>query len=605
MGFRKLRSFSWGKLGSWLLSFIIWGVVGMGAMSLWFGYDLPDTGRLAQLERKAGITLLAKDGSLIGTYGDLHGKLVKIDQIPKHVIQALLATEDRRFFSHFGIDVWGILRAAWTNYRAGRVVQGGSTLTQQLAKNLLMAEGLFSSQDRSLRRKIQEILLAFVLEAKLTKQQILTIYLNRIYFGAGVYGLEAAAQKYFHKSALRLTLLEAAMLAGVLKAPSRYSPTHDVQLAEGRAKVVLQNMVEAGFISTSQKTQALQTIDVLSVTQEKAALGRYFSDWVFDQLTGIIGDLNEDMVVHTTLDPVLQKTAEDMLQALILFEGQRYNVHQGALVSMTPSGAIRALVGGVDYSQSQFNRATQAKRQTGSVFKPFVFLGAFERGWCPSDMISDGPIRIGKWAPRNFKWNARGAVTLETAFAHSLNTVTVRLAAEQGWQSLHKLAERLGITTPLSPNLSIALGSSEATLLEMTGAYGTLANHGFLSRPYGISLITTPAGKVLYKHQPDKAERAVSMEVCRYMVRCLRAVVDYGTARKNALSRPAAGKSGTTQKHRDAWFIGFTPDLITGVWMGNDNETSMEELTGGQLPGRLWHDFMEEVHKNKPIKHFQ
>lgn len=588
---------------NWLASALIWVSVIVGCICLWFAYDLPDIDRLILFKRRAGITLLAKDNTLIGTYGDMHGSFIKSNQLPKHTLQAILSTEDRRFYHHFGIDVWGIIRAAYINYKAGRVVQGGSTLTQQLAKNLLMSEGLYTRQDRSMGRKVQEILLALLLEFKLDKNQILTIYLNRIYFGGGVFGIEAAALRYFQKSAVHLNLMESATLAGLLKAPSKYSPLYHLEQAQARANIVLQNMLEAGFITPYEKSKAIQSFNTLTRSQEKATMGRYFSDWVFEQLTNIVGDLTEDLIVYTTLDPLLQKTAEDMLEAIILFEGQRYKVQQGALVAMTPRGAIRAMVGGVDYNQSQFNRATQAKRQTGSVFKPFVFIGAFEQGLTPQNKIQDTPVTIGKWTPKNYKWQARGTVSIEAGLAYSLNTVTVRLAALQGWKSIHDVAKRLGVTTALAPNLSIALGSGEATLLEMTGAYGTIANHGFKTTPHGITRITTPQGKILYNHKVTP-HRVIDPKVCSMMVQCLRAVLTYGTGRKSQLTRPAAGKSGTSQKHRDAWFIGFTPDLITGVWMGNDTETSMAQLTGGVLPGRLWHDFMEDIHKNKPKRSF-
>lgn len=599
-----IRQRFWSKCFSWIVTIAIWGIVGFGLFCLWFGYDLPDTDRLANSQRKASVALLAKDGSLLATYGDLHGSFIEAKSLPQHVRNALLATEDRRFFNHFGVDLLGVVRAAWINYRSGRVVQGGSTLTQQLAKNLLMTDGLYSHQDRSFRRKIQEVLLAFLLEFRFSKEQILTIYLNRVYFGAGVYGIGAASQKYFHKFPGKLTLLESAVLAGLLKAPSKYSPTHDVELAEKRARVVLSAMESSGFITQDQRVHALSDLSSLARSHEKATTGRYFSDWVLDEITKIIGDLEEDLIVKTTLDPSLQKTAEDMLQAIVLMEGQGYGVHQGAFVSMTPKGAVRALVGGVEYGASPFNRATQAKRQTGSIFKTFVFLGAFEQGHLPHDQISDAPMRIGKWSPKNYKWQSRGSVSIEEGLAYSLNTVTVRLAAQQGWKHLHEIAQKVGIVTPLAKDLTISLGSGEATLLEMTGAYAIFANGGFFTKPYGVLEIKNTQGNVLYTHENTLGTRVISHRSWQAMLKCLQSVLSYGTGKRNKLSRPCAGKSGTSQSHRDAWFIGFTPDLVTGVWFGNDNGAAMKDLTGGKLPGRLWHDFMEDVHKNVPPRFF-
>jgi penicillin-binding protein 1A len=595
----------WGLfVAKWLVILGIWGLVALGGILLWFGHDLPDTARLTHSTRKAGVTLLARDGSILATYGDLYGNFVELKDLPRHVPLAIMAIEDRRFYHHFGIDVLGVLRAVWANYRAGSVVQGGSTITQQLAKNFLMSEGLFNHTDRSLRRKVQELILALWLEAKFNKQQILSMYLNRVYLGAGTYGVDAAARKYFGKSARELTVYEAAVIAGLLKAPSKYSPTNNPELADERARVVLANMVEAGFIAQPSIEDITKARKEVTKAHFQAGSGRYFADWVFEYLPELVGDIDHDLIVKTTLDPRLQTKAERHLRDIMMTEGFAANAHQGAVVAMTPDGGVRVMVGGVDYAHSQFNRAVQAKRQLGSTFKVFVYLAALEKGYTPATLISDGPLKIGNWAPKNYKWQARGDVTLRTAMAYSLNTPVIRLTRDIGLKYVQNLAKRLGLTSPQPNDLTIALGAGEATLLELTAAYAAIANHGFGVWPYGITEVRTKNGKVLYKRQAQGAGRVIEPEHVKNILSMMQSVMREGTGRKAALDRPCAGKSGTSQKYRDAWFVGFTPDLVMGVWMGNDNEAYMEEISGGKLPGRLWHDFMADIHQGLPVKNF-
>lgn len=586
------------------LNLFIWGGAFLGALFLWFSYDLPDANRMMAATRKPGITLLARDGSLMATYGDLYGRFVTLKELPKHVPQALIAIEDRRFYRHVGVDPFGIFRAFISNWRSGSVRQGGSTLTQQLAKNFLLSEGLYTYQDRSLRRKIQEVILALWLETKFSKDQILTLYLNRAYLGAGVYGIDAAAHKYFGKPAARLSLYEAAVIAGLLKAPTKYSPQSHPEEAHGRAKIVLSAMAEADMIDTSTVAQYDTAPPDLFHAQRAASTGRYFADWIFENLESLLGGVREDIIVKTTLDLRLQKMAEESLKAVIQKEGATKNVSQAALVALTPRGAVRALVGGTDYAQSQFNRATQAKRQTGSSFKLVIYLAALERGLTSQSLVSDLPIRIGRWQPKNYSWIPRGQVSLQDSFAYSINTTAVRLALQSGRDALAKIAFRLGLRSPQPDDLTIALGSGEATLLEMTTAYGVVANRGYGIDPYGIEEIRDVHNKILYEKKRDEILQKLTEDQATEMIKLLQASFSYGTGRRAHIGRACAGKTGTSQNHKDAWVIGFTPDLITGVWMGNDDNSPMKKVTGGTLPAEIWSAFMKAAHAGLLEKYF-
>ncbi len=598
------RSF-WGTVVRISLILGIWGTAFGGLVLLWFSYDLPDTARLEQSTRRPGVTLLARDGTLLATYGDLYGKFTSASQLPPHVPEAIMAIEDRRFRSHFGIDVFGLFRAAYTNFKAGRVVQGGSTLTQQLAKSFLISEGLYAHHNRSLRRKVQELILAFWLERKFTKNQILTLYLNRVYLGAGVFGIEAASQKYFGKQAQDLSVLQAAIIAGLLKAPSKYSPTSNPKLSFERGKVVLKAMRDSDFINELEYQCALSQKNRLHAVKQKRAFGRYFADWVFEALSDYIGAVNQDLTVKTTFDPRLQRLAEAEAKKIMSSQGQKGGISQVALLAMTPSGAVRAMVGGAKYSQSQFNRVTQAKRQTGSIFKLFVFLCALEEGHTLQSQISDTPVRLGKWRPKNYGWRSRGALSLQDSFAYSVNTVTVRLAQKVRQQRIANLAHRMGLSSSLPKDLTLALGSGEATLLEMTAAFACLANHGFQVWPFGIEkIVETHSGKKIYQRRRQGDARVLAPQIVSDGLEMLQAVMRYGTGRKSALERPSAGKSGTSQNYRDAWFVGFTPDLVTGVWMGNDDGCYMKKVTGGKIPAKLWRSFMTKAHEKVPARSF-
>ncbi len=573
------RSLTW-RLLRWAMVAGIWATLALGAVLAWYAYDLPDVGKIAQMTRRPGLTLLTADGTQFAALGDLYGETVSIRDLPAHLPQAVLAVEDRRFYEHFGLDPLGLARAMWVNLRAGRIVQGGSTITQQLAKIL------FLSPERTIKRKVQEMLLALWLERTFSKDQILALYLNRVYLGAGTYGVDAAAQRYFAKPAAEVNLYEAALLAGLLKAPSRYNPARHAGRAEKRTELVLAAMVADGAISAQDARQARSVKGRSRAVPSGQA--RYFADWVLSQVGAYIGQVDRDLVVVTTLDPKLQQIAEHELSAMLERDGVKRGVGQAAFVALTPRGAVRAMVGGRDYAKSQFNRAVQALRQPGSAFKPFVYLAALEQGSRPYDRMVDAPVRVEGWSPRNYGDRYFGQVTLREAFARSLNSVAVRLSERAGRDQVAAVARRLGITSDLDVTPSLALGASEVTLLELTGAYGVFANHGEGVWPYGIEEIREPNGRILYRRAGGGPGRVVAPRQVSQMTDLMTATVEWGTGKAAQPGRPAAGKTGTSQDFRDAWFIGYTADLVAGVWFGNDDGRAMKGVTGGSLPAVLW-----------------
>ncbi|MEO5374691.1 MAG: PBP1A family penicillin-binding protein [Alphaproteobacteria bacterium] len=574
------------------LTLAIWGGMAVAGVLAWYAADLPDVNGAA-LQRRPSVTLLAGDGETIAAIGDVYGDPVTLSNLPRHVPQALIAIEDRRFYSHFGIDVVGVARAMVANLRARRVVQGGSTLTQQVAKNL------FLTPERNFKRKVQELLLALWLERKFTKDQILSLYLNRVYLGSGTYGVEAASRRYFGHPARELTLYQAAMLAGLPKAPSRYNPAIDPQAADRRARQVLDAMVEAGAIDAA-KARTVQATAATATAAAQVPTGRYFADWVMEQVPGFIGQIDRDLVVVTTLDRKMQISAENAVEATLAGPGVKARVSQGAAVVMTPDGAVRAMVGGREYGDSQFNRATQAQRQPGSSFKPFVYLAGLEGGLAPDSIMTDGPVTIGRWSPKNYNHRYEGPVTLAHALAHSTNTVAVRVAERAGFRRVAEVAERLGLRMPAKPDASIALGTSEVTLLDLTAAYAAFASGGYGAFPFGILEIRERGGAVLYRRSGAGPGRVVTPGHVGAMNRLMAGVITGGTGRKAALDRPAAGKTGTTQDFHDAWFMGFTANYVTGVWLGNDDNAAMKDVTGGSLPAVLWHDIMLAAHHGLP-----
>ncbi|MGH6931746.1 MAG: transglycosylase domain-containing protein, partial [Dongiaceae bacterium] len=571
-----------------------WGTL-LGLCFLgWLSYDLPDVSRLNEIRRQPSITLLANDGSVLASYGDLYGQAVKLSELPPYLPRAVLATEDRRFYSHFGLDVRGLLRAAYINLREWRLVQGGSTITQQLAKNI------FLTPDRTVRRKGQEMLLAIWLERNFSKDQILTLYLNRVYFGAGTYGVDAASRKFFGKPATKVSPFEAAMLAGLLRAPSVFNPLNDPRAADDRARLVLRNMVAAELLSESEAKSIAQGAEATAKVAADYRTGRHFADWVLDQVSSYVGFVDRDLVVVTTLDPRLQRMAESDLARVLDQTGAERQAAQGALIAMAPRGAVRAMVGGRDYSTSQFNRATKSLRQPGSAFKPFVFLAGFERGFTPDSRFVDSPLAVDGWSPGNYEGKYFGDVTLREAFARSLNSVAVQLSEQVGRNRVIEGAQRLGITSELTPGPSIALGSSGVSLLDLTAAYATFDNNGYGVWPHGIEQILDTNNQILYQREGSGPGRVVEPRNVAAMIDMMSAVVEWGTGRGAKLDRPAAGKTGTGQDFRDAWFIGFTAELVTGVWVGNDDGTPMEKVSGGSLPTKLWHDFMAGALEGQP-----
>jgi penicillin-binding protein 1A len=563
------------------------GVVG------YYAYDLPDLDSLTAVSRKPSITLLSADGEAIASYGDVYGEPISLKEVPATLPQAVIATEDRHFYGHFGLDLIGLARATFVNLRAGHVVQGGSTITQQLAKNL------FLTPERSVKRKIQELLMALWLEHKFDKDQILTLYLNRVYLGSGTWGVDAAARRYFDLPATQINLYQSALLAGLLKAPSRYNPQNDPEQSLNRTTQVLTNMVNAGFITPAAAQAALKigpgTVKRISHT------GRYFADWIHDLVEPYSRE-GRDLVVQTTLDMGLQRTVEAELEATLAGPGAKAGVSQGAMVVMSPNGAVRAMAGGRDYASSQFNRAVQGFRQPGSSFKAFLYLAAIEAGWDENSMIEDVPITTGKYRPDNIIEHMRyeGSITLRHAFAKSSNVAAVRLIEMIGPRRVVAVARRLGITSDLRAEASLALGTSEVSLLELTAGYATFANEGYGVFPYGFAQIRDGSGNVIYQRQGDGTGKVVSPHGLREMTDLMTAVVESGTGRAAAIDRPAAGKTGTSQDYRDAWFIGFTSDYVAGTWFGNDDGTPMQKITGGSLPTRLWHNVMLAAHKGLP-----
>ena len=576
------------RLGRWLywgLVGAIWATIGVAVLVFVYALDLPDTDELWKIGPKAELSLYAAEDELIARRGRRGGQPLQYKDFPPALVQAVTAIEDRRFFSHFGLDPRGLLRALTANIWAGRTVQGGSTLTQQLAKNV------FLTPERTYKRKIQELLLAFWLEAQFTKQDLLALYLNRVYFGAGAYGVQAAAETYFNRPVQSLSLGEAAMLAGLLKAPSRYAPTRNPEAARARAMVVLGAMREVGHISEAQAVAVAG--EPVSIVNRSSDAAHYAVDWTLDQLPDFVGRPRADLDIITTLDPRLQLAAERSIKSVLNQYGDARNASQAAMVVMSPDGAIRAMVGGKSYAQSTFNRATMAKRQPGSSFKPIVYLAALENGLTPSQIYEDAPISVGQWQPRNYTQKYLGAISAQTALAKSINTVAVQVSEETGREKVIDMARRLGIRARLRPHPSLALGAFEVTLLELTAAYAHFANGGKQTLPHIISEVITSSGQVLYQRNAPKALPVVAPHHIGTLNEMLRSAVTQGTGQRAQIKNlDIAGKTGTSQNWRDAWFVGYTGALVVGVWVGNDDNSAMARVSGGGLPAQIWRDFM-------------
>ena len=584
-----------GRLVYWGAVLGLWAVIAVVGVLIWVGAHLPAIQSLEIPKRPPTIQIVGFDGSVLATRGEMAGANVSLKDLPPYLPKAFIAIEDRRFYSHYGVDPIGIARAAVTNVLHRGVSQGGSTLTQQLAKNL------FLTQERTLTRKLQEVELALWLERKHSKSEILELYLNRVYFGSGAYGVEAAAQRYFGKSAKNVTIAEAAMLAGLVKSPSRLAPNRNPEGAEKRAQTVLTAMADAKFITDAQ-AQASIGHPSYNVKALGAGTVNYVADWIGEVLDDLIGQVDQNIMVETSIDPKLQSVAEASVIDELAAKSVKFNVSQGALVAMTPDGAVRAMVGGRNYAESQYNRAVTAKRQPGSAFKPFVYLTAIEAGLTPETIRLDAPLDVKGWKPENYTHQYFGSVTLTQALAMSLNTVAVRLGLEVGAKNVVRTAHRLGISSKLDANASIALGTSEVSLTELVGAYAPFANGGQGVAPHVVNKIRTAEGKVLYARPADQLGQVIEPRAVAMMNTMMQETLLSGTARKAELPGwMAAGKTGTSQDFRDAWFIGYTANLVTGVWLGNDDNSPTKKATGGGLPVEVWTRFMKAAHQGVPV----
>jgi penicillin-binding protein 1A len=584
-----------GRFLYWSFVLGLWAVIAVIGGTVWIGAHLPAIQSLEIPKRPPSIQIVGMTGRVIAMRGDGGGATLSLKELPPYLPKAFIAIEDRRFYAHHGVDPLGIGRAVIANVLHQGVSQGGSTITQQLAKNL------FLTPERTIGRKIQELVLAFWLERKFTKTEILELYLNRVYFGAGAYGVEAAAQRYFGKPARQLTLAEAAMLAGLVKSPSRLAPIHNPDGAERRAQTVLVAMADNKLITDDMAKVAIAH-PAHAVPQAGAGSVNYVADWIMDVLDDLIGRVDQDLVIETSIDPVLQAAAEKALVDELTLKGQKFGVGQGAVVAMTPDGTVRALVGGKNYAESQFNRAVAAKRQPGSAFKPFVYLTAIERGLTPETVRDDRPLDLKGWKPENYGHEYYGPVTLTQALAMSLNTVSVRLAVEFGPTAVVKTAYRLGIASKLDANPSIALGTSEVSVIELVGAFASFANGGYGATPHVVERVRAADGSVLYARSPEGLGRIIEGRYVAMMNQMMQETLLTGTARKAELPGwPAAGKTGTSQDFRDAWFVGYTSHLVTGVWLGNDDGSPTHKTTGSGLPVEIWSRVMKTGHQGVPL----
>lgn len=554
---------------------------------IWIGYcavTLPNMEEAILRTRQPSTTIIAANGNEIKSFGTVYSEVIRSEELPQYVVDAITATEDRRFYSHFGFDIISFSRAMIANLFAGRYAQGGSTITQQVAKNL------FLTNQKNIKRKTQELLLAFWLEHKFSKEQILTLYLNRVYLGSGTYGIEAASQKYFQKSSRDLNMLEAAVIAGMLKAPSRYNPIASQKRALDRAAVVLKNMADNGYISKAEKAAALK-MKLGAEKSMKVENANYFADWVYNEVNDYIGERDNDIYVMTTLDQNLQEKAAQILSRTITANKAK-NVTQGAIVVLDYQGAVKVMVGGINYNRSQFNRATQALRQPGSAFKPFVYLTALQKGYTREDKIADVPLTIGNWKPENADKKYYGEVSLEYALIKSLNLATINLAQQLKGSDIIRNAKKMGISTPIKNTPSLPLGTFEVKVIDMATSYAAIANGGYAVWPHSIEEIYTKDGFQLYQREPDNEIRILDKNNVAELTKMLVNVINYGTGRKAQIAGFAAGKTGTSQGNRDAWFVGFNNRYVAAVWLGNDDDSPMKGVSGANLPAEIWQKTM-------------
>ncbi len=582
------------------------GIAVIACFVCYFSKDLPDLHNLKTAIRSPSVVIQTYDGEIIGSYGDLYEEVVTIKNLPRHVPAAFMSIEDKRFLYHFGIDFIGFFRAAYNNFISGRVVQGGSTITQQLAKNFLIGEGLVTHYDRSISRKIKELLLSIWLEYKFNKAQIMMMYLNRVYFGAGTYGIDAASRKYFGKSAKQLGIYESAVLAGILKAPSKYSPSTHISNARERAFIVLKAMEEQGLIKNAQEIENQEADKVFHKEQAAQNGNMYFCDFIYDQAKKILGDIEDDIIVVSTFNPVKQKIAEEAMKFYMKTEADKYKISQMAIIVVGRDGKIEAIVGGKEYTLTQFNRATQALRMPGSAFKIFVYGAALEYGYQLDDMISDKPITIGGWRAKNYKWKERGELSILDGFTYSVNSVCIRLAQQIGIKRVADFANKLGIGNVSKHDMSVAIGTTALTLKDLTCAYTTFID-GMPIWSYGITEIRNKKGDVLYTHNLEKKKKIIDNEVLYNCRKLLRSVIERGTGRATNVNSYIYGKTGSNGDF-DAWFVGFydppnakNSAFSIGVWCGNDNnKTPMtHNSTGGRIPARIAARFLKNVLSEK------
>jgi penicillin-binding protein 1A len=577
------------RLIPWVIIAIVWVGITLASVTAFYASVFPDPRDAMRLNVPPNLTILARGGEFIAERG-MRRAYVPYKEIPPNLVKAVLATEDRRFFFHFGIDPLGMTRAAIQNYRSGEVLQGGSTITQQLAKNLFLAP------TRSWARKAEEFILSLWLEHRFSKQEILELYLNRVYFGSGNYGIGAAAHSYFGKEPKDLTLAECALLAGLIKAPSYYSPSANKDRAKLRAREILRLLAETDQIDINQYAEAATNPPQLKAPHSKPSFG-FVTDWVAEVAPMLTGEASRNLIVETTIDASLQLAARDAVEDVMRTKGRTARASEAAVLLLTPDGAIRAMIGGRNHAESQFNRAVRAMRQPGSAFKPFIYLAAIEAGFTPNSTIDDSPVEIGGWRPSNFGDDYRGPVSLRTALTHSSNMAAIRLMQAIGTPKVVEVAQRLGVLSVRNVGPTLALGTSETTLLEMTSAFAVLANGGYAVVPDIVERIKDDRGHVLFERSKTPS-RIVSARAVSAMNDMMNSVVAGGTGRTASLDLyPAAGKTGTSQNFKDAWFIGYTAQWVGGVWMGNDNSSPMRGVTGGSLPAEIWKTLMLRAHE--------